>query len=102
MWNASGIEFSGQVYRVAGHVKTRSERRECIGKVGFVIPAIVDELIDRCIDVAIGNLIEHSADQVPVGTELVLHPKLSNPGLQIHARKGLAIAAHSRIWRVLR
>src|SRR5262247_4402209 len=97
MLNARGTESAGEIQQIAVHVKSRSQRRKAVRKIAFVISAVIEELVDRCIDVAVRNLVERAHGEMPGGAEVVLQPQLSNLGSQVHAGEGLSVTFASRV-----
>src|ERR1051325_10296763 len=100
MLNARGTESAGEIQQIAVHVKSGSQRRKAVRKVAFVISAVIEELVDCCIDNTIRNLVERADGETPGGAEVVLQPQLSNPGSQVHAGEGLPVTFASRVRRI--
>ena len=100
MTDALRREGAGEKSQVAVHVETRGQRGEAVGKVRLIISAIVQELVDRGIDVAIGELIQSADHEMPVRTEIVLYPDFADLRRKIHAGERLPIACARRIRRI--
>ena len=74
----SRSDAAGKICQVANDVEARRQGREAVRKIRLVISVVVEELIDRRIDIAIGNLIQDSHNQMPVRVEIVLHTQFAD------------------------
>src|SRR5262249_40649508 len=97
MLNAPGTESAGEIQQIAVHVKSGSQRRKAVRKIAFVIAAVIEELVDGCINVTVRNLVERADGEMPGGAEVVLQPQFSNLGSQVHAGEGLSVTFASRV-----
>src|ERR1017187_10126130 len=101
MKESARFEPAGYIREIAIYMESRRQGREGVGEIAFVIAVIVDELIDRRIDVAIGKLVQAGHDDMPRRTEVVLESQLPYVGCQIGTGKGLPVALSGRIGRIL-
>ena len=96
------FESAREVRKIADHMEAGRERREAVRQVGLVVAAVIDQLIDRRIDIAVRNLIECADGEMPVGAKVMLYPHLADIRSEIHARERLPVALHRGIRSVQR
>src|ERR1035438_4859884 len=97
-----GLEPAGNVSQVAVDLETRGQRREAVGEVALIISIVVDKLVDRRIDVSIGDLVQAPKYDVPVRVEVVLYTYFGDLRGKVHARERLPVALARRIRRLFR
>ena len=73
-------------------METGANEEKALARYDLVISVVVDELVDRRINVAVGNLVQRADHEVPVRAEIVLHPHFADLRSKIHARERLPVA----------
>ena len=69
-----GVEPARHICQIADHLELRGQGRKCIGVIRLVIAAVIDELVNRRVDVTVGNLVQRAHHEMPVRIEVVLDP----------------------------
>ena len=92
------LKLAGQEPKVAFNLEARRQGvledvfeillvESWIGEVSRLasIGAGVREHIDRRVDIAIGNLVQHGERKLPIRTKILLHPNFADLIIHIHA-----------------
>ena len=101
MEEAARFESAGHIGQIAVNMESRRQRGKSVGEIALVIAVVVDELVDRGIDVPVRKLVQAGDDEMPVRAEFVLESQLADVGGQIDAGKRLPVALSGRIGRIL-